>query len=79
MMRYDIFKYPRLREDKDLSRKDIASYLKVTPNTYSRYETGTYNIPLDALEKLADYYNTSVDYLLSRTDIKSPYPRKPKK
>ena len=78
-MRYDIFKYPRLRdlrEDKGLPQKAIAAYLKVKPNTYSRYETGTHNIPLDALDKLADFHNTSVDYLMGRTDVKEPYPRR---
>lgn len=78
-MRYDIFKYPRLRdlrEDKGLPQKAIAAYLKVKPNTYSRYETGAHNIPLDALEKLADFHSTSVDYLIGRTDVREPYPRK---
>ena len=78
-MRYDIFKYPRLRdlrEDKGLPQKAIAAYLKVKPNTYSRYETGAHNIPLDAMDMLADFYNTSVDYLMGRTDVKEPYPRK---
>ena len=78
-MRYDIFKYPRLRDlrdDKNLSQKTIAAYLKVKPNTYSRYETGAHNIPLDALEMLADFHNTSVDYLLGRTNVKEPYPRR---
>ncbi|MCL2367780.1 MAG: helix-turn-helix domain-containing protein [Oscillospiraceae bacterium] len=76
-MRYDIFKYPRLRDlrvDRGLAQKEIAAYLKVKPNTYSRYETGAHNIPLDALEKLADFHNTSVDYLLGRTDESVPYP-----
>ena len=78
-MRYDIFKYPRLRdlrEDKNLTQKAVADYLMVKPNTYSRYETGAHNIPLDALGKLADFHNTSVDYLMGRTDDPKPYPRK---
>ena len=78
-MRYDIFKYPRLRdlrEDKNLPQKAIAAYLKVKPNTYSRYETGAHTIPPDALGKLADFHNTSVDYLMGRTDESEPYPRK---
>jgi len=79
LLRYDIFKYPRLRdlrEDKGLPQKAIAAYLKVKPNTYSRYETGAHNIPLDAMDMLVDFYNTSVDYLMGRTDVKEPYPRK---
>ena len=78
-MRYEILKYQKirdLREDNDLSQKDIAKYLNVKQNTYSRYETNDVNIPIETLEKLADYYNTSVDYLLGRTDEKQPYPKK---
>jgi len=68
-----------LREEKNLPQKAIAAHLQVKSNTYSRYETGAHNIPLDALEKLADFHNTSVDYLLGRTDEPTPYPRKGKK
>jgi len=78
-LRYEILKYQKirdLREDNDLSQKDIAKYLNVKQNTYSRYETNDVNIPIETLEKLADYYNTSVDYLLGRTDEKQPYPKK---
>jgi len=77
-LRYDIFKYPRLRDlrnDKSLPQKVLAAYLQVKPNTYSRYETGTHGIPVDALVKLADFHNTSVDYLIGLTDIPTPYPR----
>jgi len=78
-LNYGIPKYPRmrnLREDKELSQKDMAGYLNVKPNTYSRYETGTNSISLDAMGLLADFYNTSVDYLMSRTDDPRPYPPK---
>ena len=78
-MRYDIFKYPRLRnlrEDKDLSQKAIADYLNIRQTTYSRYETGELNPSIDALGKIADFHNTSVDYLIGRTDVKEPYPPK---
>jgi len=77
-MRYEILKFQRirdLREDDDLYQKDIAKYLNVTQNTYSRYETNEINIPVDIVIKLADFYNTSVDYLLGRTDEKRPYPK----
>ena len=77
-MRYEILKYQRirdLREDNDLYQKDIAKYLNVTQNAYSRYELNERSIPLDLLCKLADYYGTSVDYLLGRTDEKTPYPK----
>jgi len=79
LLRYDIFQYPRLRDlrnDKGLSQKAIADYLKVKSNTYSRYETGTHNIPVDVLVKLAAFHNTSVVYVLSLTDDLIPYPRK---
>ena len=78
-MKNEILKYQRirnLREDKDLSQKDIALYLNINQNTYSRYETNERNIPLEIIGKLADYYNTSVDYLMERTDNPSPYERK---
>jgi len=65
-----------LREDSDLSQKAIAKHLTCHQRTYCHYELGQRNIPLDVLERLADYYNTSTDYLLERTDIATPYPKK---
>ena len=65
-----------LREDKDLKQKDIADYLICDQSLYSKYERGERPLPLDYAEKLADYYGVSVDYLLGRTNIKNPYPRK---
>ena len=62
-----------IREDKDLDQKDIAEILKITQQQYSLYETSQRIIPVDKLVILADYYNTSVDYLLGRTDIREPY------
>lgn len=70
-------KYKRirdLREDKFLTQEYIAYVLHITQRTYSRYETGDSNIPLDILIKIADYHHTSIDYLLNRTDSKEPYP-----
>ena len=64
-----------LREDRDLKQKDLAEVLQVHQTTYSDYELGRLNIPVDVLHSLADYYHVSVDYLLSRTNIKTPYPR----
>lgn len=57
-----------LREDNDIKQKQLAEYLNIKQNTYSQYENGKREIPLDTLWKLADYYNTSVDYLIGRTD-----------
>ena len=65
-----------LREDRDLFQKDIAEYLNCTQVCYSRYELGMRDIPTDVLIKLAEYYGTSTDYLLGRTDEINPYPRK---
>ena len=64
-----------LREDRDLKQKDLAEVLQVHQITYSDYELGRLNIPVGVLHNLADYYNVSVDYLLSRTNVKTPYPR----
>lgn len=65
-----------LREDRDLKQKDIAQYLQIHQTTYSDYELGELNIPVTVLHKLADFYGVSVDYLLGRTNIKTPYPKK---
>lgn len=62
-----------LREDKDLLQRDIAEYLNCTQVAYSRYELGLRDIPTDVLIKLADFHNTSTDYLLGRTDTIIPY------
>jgi transcriptional regulator with XRE-family HTH domain len=64
-----------LREDRDLSQKQLAEYLKVHQTTYSDYELGKLNVPIPVLLELADYYDTSVDYLLRRTNCKEPYPK----
>lgn len=65
-----------LREDADLYQKDMADYLHCSQVTYSRYELGTREIPLESLNALADFYGVSVDYLMGRTDEKKPYPQK---
>ena len=65
-----------LREDKDLKQKEIAEYLICDQSLYSKYERGERPLPLEYAEKLADYYGVSVDYLLGRTNVKSPYPKK---
>lgn len=65
-----------LREDNDLKQRDIAEYLICDQSLYSKYERGERPLPLEYAEKLADYYSVSVDYLLGRTNIKKPYPKK---
>lgn len=64
-----------LREDHDFTQQKLAEYLNVHQTTYSDYELGNLNIPIIILGKLADFYNTSTDYLIGRTDVKKPYPK----
>ena len=56
-----------LREDNDKKQQELANYLNVKQTTYSKYELGKINIPIEVFMKLADYYDVSVDYLLGRT------------
>ena len=65
-----------LREDNDLTQTQIAEYLICDQSLYSKYERGERSLPLELAIKLADYYGVSVDYLLGRTEIREPYPRK---
>lgn len=65
-----------LREDQDKKQKELAEMLQVHQTTYSDYELGRLNIPIAILHLLPDFYNVSVDYLLGRTNIKEPYPKK---
>ena len=65
-----------LREDRDLTQSAIAELLHCTQVCYSNYENGKRDIPIAVLETLADFYGVSVDYLLGRTNVKKPYPRK---
>ena len=64
-----------LREDRDLLQKDMAALLQCTQVYYSHYEMGKRDIPTDVLIRLAKFHETSVDYLLGLTDVKTPYPR----
>lgn len=66
----DITRIKDLREDSDISQKQLADVLGISQRTYSHYENGTRKIPLDILLALADYYNCSTDYLLGRTKEK---------
>ena len=65
-----------LREDSDITQKALADHLHIKQNTYSQYENGQRQIPLELLIALAKYYGTSTDYILELTDIKTPYPKK---
>ena len=71
--------YPRLkdlREDHDMMQKEIAAVLGIDQRVYSTYETGKREIPVHHLISLANYYHTSTDYLLGRTNRMEPYPPK---
>lgn len=71
--------YPRirdLREDRDWSQKELSEQLGMSQTGYSKYETGENDVPVRVLVALAEIYGTSVDYLLGRTDVSQPYPRK---
>ena len=65
-----------LREDSDLKQRQIAELLDCDQSLYSKYEREERVLPLEYADKLADFYGVSVDYLLGRTDIKTPYPAK---
>lgn len=60
-----------LREDSDLTQKQLSEQLHISQRAYSHYETGSRSIPVDMLIRLANYYNTSIDYLVGRTDKKT--------
>lgn len=64
-----------LREDADLSQKQVAAYLHCSQQAYSNYELGQRDIPSAVLIRLAELYGTSVDYLLGLTEVQDPYPR----
>jgi transcriptional regulator with XRE-family HTH domain len=63
-----------LREDKDLTQSQVAAYLNCSQRIYSNYERGEVDIPTAILIKLADFHQTSTDYLLNRTNTKKAYP-----
>ena len=65
-----------LREDTDTKQQELAEYLHIKQNTYSQYEIGVLNYPVDVIIKLADFYGVSTDYLLGRTDVDKPYPKR---
>ena len=64
-----------LREDRDLSQKQLSQALHCSQQVYSNYELGQRVISPEVLIKLAQFYHTSVDYLLGLTNTREPYPR----
>lgn len=66
----------QLREDKDLTQKDLSILLNMSRTGYNQYELGKNDIPTDILIKLSYIYNTSIDYILGVTDVIIPYKRR---
>jgi len=77
-VRNEILPYERIRNlriDRGLTQKQVAEFLHVKQNTYSQYEIGVLNYPLDVVIRLAKFYGVSVDYLVGLTDNEKPYSR----
>ena len=68
-----------IREDRDITQKEIADYLHIRQNTYSQYESGKRQLPIDVLIALAGYYKVTTDYILGLSDIPDPYSANHKK
>lgn len=68
-----------LREDSELTQKQIAEYLRGHQSNYSKVERGAAALSLEDAVKLAQFYKTSVDYLVGLTDVKKPYPKSRRK
>lgn len=64
-----------IREDKDITQKTLSEFLNIRQNTYSQYENGQRQLPIDTLIRLAEYFDTSTDYILGLTDNPEKYPR----
>ena len=64
-----------LREDKDLTQREVGAAVNVPQRTYAYYESGERMVPPQVLVALAQFYNVSVDYLLGLTDQRKPYPK----
>lgn len=78
-MKNEVLRFARIRDlriDRGLTQSQVAQVLNVKQNTYSQYEIGVLNYPLDVVIRLAQFYGTSTDYLLGLTDVPDPYPRR---
>ena len=67
-----------MREEIDMTQKELADHFNLTRSTYSNYENNMREIPIGVLWAIADLYQTSVDFLIGRTDQRKPYPCKDK-
>jgi transcriptional regulator with XRE-family HTH domain len=61
-----------LRSEKDILQKDVAKYLNITTSAYGFYEQGKRVPDIEIINKLADFFSVSTDYLLGKSDIKEP-------
>ena len=77
-MNFIMLRLKDLREDHDLKQEEIAKILNISQTNYSKYELEKVNIPISSLIVLADFYNTSIDYLIGLTDEIKPYTRSSK-
>ena len=71
----NIQRLKEIREDKDLKQSDVAKALGIKQQQYSEYEIGKRLIPINYLYELAIFYNTSIDYLVGKTDVYKSYPK----
>ncbi len=71
----NIQRLKEIREDRDLKQSEVASVLGIKQQQYSEYEIEKRLIPINYLYDLAVFYDTSIDYLLSKTDERKPYPK----
>ena len=69
-----MLKLKKLRDDRDITQKELASYLHIKQNTYSQYENEQRQIPLSLLVQLSNYYDVSVDFILGLTECETRYP-----
>lgn len=64
-----------LREERNIKQTNIAKILQIRQNTYSQYENGQRQLPVDILIQLAEFYHVSTDFILGLTEIEDPYPK----
>ena len=73
VIKMDLSRIKALRADNDTTQQELADFLGLTRSTYSNYENNIRDMPIEVLAGIADFYHTSVDYLLRRTDNPTPY------
>lgn len=71
----NIDRIKEIREDRDITQREIAKVLKIHQQNYSRWELGIVKMPIEKYVELAKFYHVSVDYLLGLTDVMKPYPK----